>query len=269
MAKKLKRMSRKELRQTDEVMTRLQQIYGWLSLYRWHLTFGAMTLVGVLLVTSFVVTWSAERSRGIGTGFAEAVGVLGAPVMESDGFDLGELREQLAGGRAFETRQEKYDRAVEKLRDFLGANSRARVAPVARLSLAAAMLEIGATQEAQNEYEAFLEGRHDKRWALLARERLGIAALDDNDIDTAVSWFEGLVESKVPYFVAVARGHLGDLFNPSIPGASSRRPDAGKARAEYEEGIAALSFDERRMTSGEQTLKEELERRIALLGVAP
>ncbi len=262
MAKKPKRMTRKELRQQDEVMTKLQHAYAWLSKFKVHLAVGAAALVVVLLVTSAVMHWSKSRSRDVSAEFDKAFApMMGQVAGEADDSALpAELRVKR---ETFDSEDAKYDAAIERLQAFISEHDGSDLADVASLPLARAEMNRGKLDEAKSTLTAYVDGHGDSPLLPLVYEQLGTLSVEQGKADEAATWFGKLVAMKAPYFVALGNDHLGDLANPAFGAAG----DAEKARTAYQTALTALTENDRQIRAAEKPMKSAIERKLALLDV--
>lgn len=266
MATQPKRMSRKELKQQDEVMTSLQHVYEWLRRYRVHLIVGALALVAALLAASGVSGWLDSSQREVAVAFDEAFAPVVAPVAPNAPDEAPADQPAVAEPQSYPTEEARAAAAVEKLDSFLSEHGGSPLADEARLGLAAVRYEQGQYEQAQQLLSQFLEDRDDSPISPFVVEELGLAAAAQKKYDEAAQWYGRLVQSASPYFKALGNLHLGDLANPKVP--SEAPKDKAKAKAAYEQGLAALRQGERRIAPAERWLENDLERRLALLDPA-
>lgn len=269
MATHPKRMSRKELKQQDEVMTSLQRVYEWLRRYRLHLIVGALALVAALLAASGISGWMESSQRDVAVAFDEAYAPVVATVAPNPAEEpLDAPPEALAEAAddTFATEEERTAAAVQRLDAFLSEHDGSPLADEASLGLAAVRFQQGQYDKAASLWAQFLDERDDSPIAPFVAEELGLAAAQQKKFDEASKWFGRLIESSSPYFKALGHLHLGDLANPKVP--SDAPKDKAKAKAAYEQGLAALRGGERRVAAPEQWLEDSLERKLALLDVA-
>lgn len=257
-----KRMSRKELREQDEVMTRLQQVYEWLRRFRVHLIVGALSVVVLLLVASALSSWIESSRRGVSEAFDQAfAAVIG--VVNADGEDAPTPADWTGLTReTFPSEEAKNKAAAERLQKFLAEHDDSALADDASLALASVAYDEGRYDDAAASFAGFLDGGEDEI-APFVVEDLGLTAVQQKKYEDAAKWFGKLVETSNPYFKALGHLHLGDLANPAVPAGAAK--DAGKAKAAYEAGLAAMTASERKVDPSERWLKDSLERRLALL----
>ena len=224
--KKPKRMSRKELREQDEVMSKLQLVYAWLAKYRNLLLVAAGGLVVLLLGISLVVSMVESADREQSAAFFK--------ILDSEDGTKGEA-----------------------VAAYLSEHDGDDLSALALLIQAA---EEGKSGEVTAKY---LQDEDDSTMAPVLVDELGVAALQQGDVAKAREWFGKLTEGESPYFKALGHARLGDLSNPAFPAGDGKSVES--ARSAYEAGMSELTADERDIKSGEQDLFKKLEREIALL----
>ena len=269
MARKIKRMSRKELRQPDEVMTGLQLAYEWLRKYRVYIAVGAAGLLVVLLGASGLSSWISGRARDKAADFDTAYAVLYAEV----GPEAPVIVPPPAGDEKkdkkerFETAEAKAKAAVERLQAYLGENEGSDLGDLATLGLASAFYAQKKWDDAGARLKAYLDDSGDSPLKAQVIENLGLVAMNNGKIEDAKKQFEELAKIGGAYRQAVAEAYLGDLFNPTFGGP---RPgtSADEAKKHYEAALAALTRGERPVLPGERPLQESVERKLAFLAPA-
>jgi predicted negative regulator of RcsB-dependent stress response len=259
-------MSRKELKQQDEVMTSLQRVYEWLRHYRLHLIVGALALIVVLLVASGVSSWLDSSSREVAVAFDKAFRPVTAAVTTSPEPDDAPEVALRPPAETFPTEEARAKAATERLGAFLAEHEGSSLASAARLGLASIEFDQGQYEQAQQKLSGFLADDDESPIAPYVLEHLGLAAAQQKKFEEAGQWLGRLAQSPSPYFQALGQLHVGDLANPRVPSAAAKDP--AKAKAAYEQGLAALRKGERAVLPAERWLEDTLERKLALVDAA-
>ena len=262
MARKIKRMSRKELRETDQVMSKLEGFYDKLRKYRMHLLLGVVGLFVLLFVISGLLSWRVSSAQGVVDAFDPAYRALTARVIPpQDLADIPGRKRDL--GEVFPTDADKARVATERVNAFLADNGGTALGNTAALGLAGIQVDQSDWEKAAQGMQAYLEAEPHSPVAPYVMETLGLLALQRGKSDEASTWFNKLVELGSPYYQALGHSHLGDLANPRF-GATG---DAAAAKKAYETALSALKKDDGALPPTEQELHDELERKVALVEI--
>lgn len=266
MAAKTKRMSRKELRQQDEVMTSLQRLYAGLRTYRKHLIVGAGAVVVLLLAASAISSWRDSARKDRAAAFAEAFGTLQAPVGDEVAGNALLGIEEPAGTERFDTEEAKYAAAATRLEAFAQAHDGAGIGAVATLGFSAALAEQKKWADARSALEQARKAESTDSLAPILGGQAATLALAEKQAAAAKSDLEQLAQSDSPYFKALAKMRLADLANPSYPAGDEAGKSASGAKDSYEAALAALTAGDRELVGFERSLKEDIEHKLSLLG---
>ena len=265
VARKIKRMTRKELKETDQVMTRLQVLYEWLGKNRTYLIVGVVGLVVLLFAFSGIVTWLSSRSQAVAGEFEKAFAPVQAVVVAPDEEPDLPGRRGLVPRETYPTKDARWKAAEERLTAFLEAHGGSTVGNTAMLSLAGVRADQRDWDQAAAGMRAFLEAEPESPASPLVIESLGLLAAQQGKRQEAATWFRKLVASPFPHFQALGHDHLGDLANPGFGG-----DDAAAAEKAYRAAIAILRTGEgekRAPAVADSRLRDELERKLALVEI--
>ncbi len=258
MAKKQKRMTRKELREPDAVE---QVLSGWwvhLERY-WKVviagTFGLLIAGGATSVyNSQVVSQEGE----VADAMAAALYPLNAPLGDPDP----SAPEYAKDFERFQDAEAAKAAGVERIQTFLTENADAALVPSIRVLKAAISSDPNA---ALTELEAGVaEGHTMRATSLMNLGRVQIAA---GKRDEAAATYAKIAESSNGAIKALALMTLGDLQNPLV----NDKGDAAKAREHYTKAKEALGpkpqadADDVFASFSEPYLYSELDNKLALL----
>jgi len=262
VAKKLKRMTKQELRAPDEVQVKLQGLWTWIESYWRHLAVSA----GVLVVGGAVATVMDGNTQAEiyadADALGEAVAPLSAPVGDAPAGATPDPNE-----KRYETRGAALTAATTAIDAYVAArpNSKAQVALSALAPAVAA--QAGDPKGAAEKLGAWVTANPESSLQASALHALAEARAASGDTAGALDAYRTLALQSEGFLKALAFMAMGDLQNPL----SAKGGDATKARTAYEEASKALGPRPKTPPGDiyaaltEPYLYAEIENRLALL----
>ncbi|MGM0574321.1 MAG: tetratricopeptide repeat protein [Myxococcota bacterium] len=262
MARQPKRMSRKELRQPDEVQVALKGLWDWIEEH-WKLLVAAAGGLILIGVASTVIGGMQDSSRQEDAeALRAALEPLMAPVGEEDPLEGAPMPEM----ERFETAEGARAAAAERLAVFLEENPDSDVAPAARLAMAAVGGE--APEASVERLGQWIQEHEDLSLVTAARLVLADAQARAGSTEDAIATYRQVAEAQTGLLKAQALMAIGDLRNPLVVDGG----DAAGAREAYEAAREALGprpeaapGDMLAASFGEPYLYGALDDRLALL----
>jgi len=246
------------LSQPDQVMSGLKTTYSFLDEYKYYMVGGFLAIVVVLLVSSWVAGYLESRESQTAQELFDALKNADAPV--------GEEVTAPPGVTVFKTPEEKFGKLSESLNAFLSEHDSGAIADTARLSLAAAQMELGKNEDAVTLLSGLLEELGDTSLAPIVHENLAYAHLRLGQVDKATEHFKQMGELTTnPYLKARSLVHLGDLANPFATVAGAQKDKDG-ARKLYQDALELLPVPEEETADPVVTLtRQEIQLRLSML----
>lgn len=261
---KVKRMSRKELRQPDEVQVALSRTVVVLRKHALKIVVGVIALVAIAIIARVVSGYLASRQQDTAAEFEKAFATVRAVVSESDTPDLEALPGQTPP-ETFKTDKEKYAAVVERLGRFATEHEGSDLAAVAQLLVAQAKLELGDPAEAYKALSGYVDAEPDSPLAPFLLESLAQLAPRVGQAADAAKYLGRLGEAGGVFGRARAEAFLGDHYSPRVGDAKAAHKDKAKAREHYQRALQMLTADQRKVAAVEQFLHNELQRKLAFL----
>ncbi len=233
MAKKMKRMSKEELRAPDQVEVALRTTWERLSDHRNKLL-GALAVV-IVAGVGLSVWQSSKRAdtQARAEALRKAMAPLNAPIGPPDPAVDPATTVPL---ERFDTREAALAAAEERLSAFLQAHGDAPDALPARFARASALLGQKKAAEAAKELEAVVAEAGDSALRAPALEKLAQAYVLSGDRAKAVETYTKLVDGSKGTLRALALIALGDLHHPLVV----QGGDVAQARKYYDEAKTVL-----------------------------
>lgn len=231
MAKKLKRMTKEELRAPDEVQVKLQGLWTWIESYWRHLA----AFAGVLVVGGAAATVMDNNAQVEIHADADALGAALAPLSAPVG-DAPAGVEVDPDEKRYETRAAALEAANTAIASYMGSrpNSTAQVA-LSALAPAVAS-QAGDAKGAADKLSAWVTANPSSSLQASALHALAEARAASGDTTGAIEAYRNMALQSEGALKALAFMAMGDLQNPlSVKGG-----DATKARTAYEEASKAL-----------------------------
>lgn len=253
-----KRMTRSELRQPDEVMSKLEQVFEQMAQYRVLILGGIGALLVVAIGLSVMQSVSASGARKVSSEFAKVLRTANAPIVAKGEEPLVPLP---AGTRSFETEEARAKAALEKLQAFSKEHGGGEIGKTASVLEAATRFDLGEHQAAVDALTAYLQASPDSPLAPVIHHQLGIAHSQLGRASEATAHYQKLAEQGDWWFQAQGHMSLGDLVSPLVRADGAQKD---KALASYKAALEALP-KEGGQVAAQRFLKEELEKRVALL----
>lgn len=226
-----------DAKRPDAVLERATSLYDWLVERRKPL----LTLLGLvglaLIITSYVSSSSAERSREVGGELSKAVVVAARPVFEGSSSD-----------DAFPSAQARAEAVQEAYEGVTKTGAGTRAARTAQFGLAFAHLEQGRFDEAIAGFEAYLKGNNSQDLRAFAWEGLGQAQEAKGDLDAARSAFAKLEAVGAPGLALFHQARLAEQAG-----------ERDRARELYEQIVAEYELE---------SVATDAKVRLELLGLA-
>lgn len=257
MAKKQKRMSRKELRKPDEFELWLKGVWERLEKY-WKLMVGGLAAFAVVGIVGSLVSSSMESSRqDQAFAFARAIAPITAPLGEAP-----DNPNAVADDRErFSDREAALTEAKKRLDAFLGEHSDTRFSP------AAEWLRAAVDGKDAVALEAWIAAHQDNPLSVSGWLAVGDAHARAGATDKARQAYRKAADAGDGFGKAIALMAIGDLSNPlAVAGG-----DAGAAKAAYEEAKKVVGERPPKdpldifATFSEPFIYAELDNKLALL----
>jgi hypothetical protein len=262
VAKKLKRMTKEELRQPDEVQIKLQGLWNWIEAYWRYMVYGA----GGLMVAGGIGSVMAGQAQGVAHAEADALAAAVAPLSAPIG-------DAPPGGNVDpdEKRYETRAAALEATQKALVAFAQAHPDALSKSALSALApaveAQAGDAKAAAVELATWVSANPGSALQASALHALAEARAGSGDTSGALEAYRQLAGQSNGAIKALAFMAMGDLQNPL----SAKGGDATKARTAYQEASKALG--PRPQTApgdiyaalSEPYLFAEIENRLALL----
>lgn len=260
-----RRMTRDELRQPDEVMSKLQGSYDWMNRYRWVILGGVGALVVAGGAWSIWSSMSSGKAESISADFDKALFVTSAPVLPADE-EVPEIIKK-RGIVTFKTEDARTQAAIEALQTFLKNHEGSSLSDMAKALEGAAKFDKGEFQAAVDAVGAWLSSNEAHPMALVLHEEIGIGLAALGKTEDAATHFEKLAASSDWWFKATGNMRLGDLYSPLLDAKGAG--DKAKAVAAYKAAVEALpklaDDAEVDVAIAPRFMKDELEKRISML----
>lgn len=204
-SKKSKRLSRRELKEKDQVLTGLEK--GW-HLLETHAYKVLAILIGGVVVTGIWALYGhcsyqseADASRRLN----KAIATYNKPVVPETP-DEGEANEKKKEPSTFSSEQARAKAALKRFKKFLSTHSDSELAPTAEFYAANCLYQLGRYDKAIKRYERFLsgqaaggcsgaEGPRSKALEAVALENLAYSHESTESYDKALEYFAKLEEA--------------------------------------------------------------------------
>lgn len=226
MAKRPKRMSKKELQQPDEVQVALKGLWDGLEKYWRYLVAGAAALVVLGGIGTLVASLQESSRQETADELSKALAPLASPIGEPPA-DPAALP---AGTETFESIEAARKAASERLAAFLAEHEGGDVAKAATF-LRSALDPAGVAA-----LEGFLAEEPDHVLAPAGWMAIAEAKAKAGERDAALATYRKVADAATGTLKAMALLAAGDLQNPlAVEGGN-----AAEAKKAYEEAKAAL-----------------------------
>ena len=262
MAKKLKRMTKQELRAPDEVQVKLQGLWTWIENYWRHLAITASVLVVGGGVATVMDNNSQAEVYADSDALSQALAPLSAPIGEAP------------PGVEVDPDEKRYDTraaALEAANTAIDAYVTARPSSKAHVALSAlapaVAAQAGDPKGAAERLGSWVTANPQSSLQASALHALAEARAAAGDKAGAIEAYQNLALQSEGSLKALAFMAMGDLQNPL----SVKDGDVTKARTAYEEASKALGPRPKTPPGDiyaaltEPYLYAEIENRLALL----
>lgn len=260
-ARKIKKMSMKEVKAPDEFQMSMAKVIDFMQQYgAWVLAgLGAVVvaIVGGILVSRHQDASALEKSQEFDRAFA--------PVADQITLEPAEPVEGDEEGAADAASKKVLATAADDLDKFAVDNPETSLARLALFTRGAAAMGSGDSIGAAAAYRAYVDAAPDTILRSLAWEGLGIAADRNGKRDEAEAAFAEAAKAPSSLQRATAFLHLGDLYNPTASVDGEKAPDPGKALDFYKNGLQEVSGEPNLMPPAKLLVRRTLEQRIAAL----
>jgi uncharacterized protein YidB (DUF937 family) len=262
VAKKMKRMTKEELRQPDEVQIKLQGLWNWLEAH-WRLcVYGAGALVAVGLGSTVMDGQALSAAHAEADALADAVAPLTAPIGEAipgAEIDPDQVR--------YETRALAVEAAHASIQGYVATNPEALSAEALGVLAPAIAAQAGDAAGAASALTTWVGAHPNSSLQASALHALAEARAGSGDRAGALEAYRQLAAMSQGAIKALAFMAMGDLQNPI----SVADGDRTKARIAYEEATQALGHrpelppGDIYAAISEPYLYAEIENRLSLL----
>lgn len=231
MAKKLKRMTKQELRAPDEVQVKLQGLWTWIENYWRHLAVSA----AVLVVGGGVATVMDSNSQAAvyedADALSDALAPLVAPVGDAPaGADVSEDEVR------YETKAAALVAAHTAIDAYVASRPGSKASGALSALAPAVAAQAGDPEGAAQKLGAWVTANPESSLQASALHALAEARAASGDTAGALEAYRTLAVQSQGSLKALAFMAMGDLQNPL----SAKGGDATKARSAYEEASKAL-----------------------------
>lgn len=261
MAKQPKRMSRKELKQPDEVEVALKGMWGFIERY-WRVMVGAAV---ALLVVGAATTIMGRMSKSTQEEQAAALQKALVPLSSPIGEQAPESQ-QVAGQETFATAAAARKAASERLNAFVAEHPESTKAEAIALLQASLGADGAAADPAA--LTAWLGANADSSLVAVAQFQLAQSQERAGQKAEAMATYRKVADASQGVVKAMALMAIGDLNNPLAQGAG----DANAAREAYTAAREALGTrpkadpdDILALSLGQPYIFAELDTKLALL----
>lgn len=258
-----RRMTRDELRQPDEVMSKLQGGYDWINRYRWVILGGVGALVLAGGAWSIWHSMSSGKQTEVSAALDKGLLLTASPVIRGEEEIPDAFKKQ--GVQVFRTEAARTDAAIAAIEGFLKDHEGSSLADLARALEGSAKFDKGDFQAAADSVSKWLDANPEHPMALVLHEEVGIALAALGKTQDAAGHFEKLTAASDWWFKVNGNMRLGDLYSPL----TGKGNDKAKAVAAYKAAVEALPKVDDNMEADVATaprfFKDELDKRISLL----
>jgi len=193
------KLTRKEIVQQDVIGKTLAETSHWAVR---NLKYIAGSVLAVLVVVVAVLAWNAYSSssaEAMQAGFGDALAQYHAEVGAAP---VANQEQALASKYRYDTREEKYQKALAAFQKLADDYSSSRIGQLSRYYTALCMYELGRNQDARKALEDLIGSTNQVEIKNLARNSLAQVALADKDSALAIKSLEEILAEPTQSFPA-------------------------------------------------------------------
>ena len=193
-----KRLTRHEMTQKDEFVSKVELAAGWLEQNWRKVGMTAGGIAAVVLIAAFLVNIMSARGRAADVMLGEAMSLIAADVLQA-----GQLP-PLTGETTFGSTSERDEAVLAKLEELLATYPSSKAAADAAYLRGVTILRLGRAEEARAALEAFVQEHAASHLLPAARRALAAADLESGRSDEALAILQDLADNPSLLFPADA-----------------------------------------------------------------